>query len=72
MMHAVKEEPALARRIGGPLHDATCPGPRASGGLRSEIKEETKSGDIRGEGYPVASAPRATITGPLQRDGRRR
>ena len=38
------------------LHNAMYPGQRASGGLCSEIKEEPKAGDIRGRGYPVASA----------------
>ena len=38
------------------LHNAMYPVQRASGGLCSEIKEEPKAGDIRGRGYPVASA----------------
>lgn len=38
------------------LHTAMYPGLRPSGGLSSEIKEEPKAGDIRGRGYPVASA----------------
>ena len=39
------------------LHNAMYPGQRPSGGLCSEIKEEPKAGDIRGRGYPMASAP---------------
>ena len=39
------------------LHTAMYPGQRPSGGPCSEIKEEPKAGDIRGRGYPVASAP---------------
>ena len=45
-----------AQRLIG-QHNATCPGLRSTGGSCSEIKEEPQAGDIRGRGYPLASAP---------------
>jgi hypothetical protein len=49
-----RRDPSVRLSISG-QHDATCHVPRASGGPRSEIKEEAKPGDIRGGGHPVPS-----------------